>query len=122
MCAEEASAQEFLLCLESSDMANLAADAANIGFASGPGITPGRLLRVGQALTRAAIMTLGGTSRPEGFRVWGFLGSQGQALAYPSCLPPTVRSPLPRAPQLSRQPLPDAAWYTQLCPCSHGAR
>lgn len=48
--------------LESSDMANLAADASALAFASGPGITPGRLLRVAHALTRAAIMTLGGAS------------------------------------------------------------
>jgi hypothetical protein len=41
-------------------MANLAADLASVGFASGAGITPGRLLRVAHSLTRATIMTLGG--------------------------------------------------------------
>ena len=41
-------------------MANLAADLSSLGFASGAGITPGRLLRIAHALTRATIMTLGG--------------------------------------------------------------
>lgn len=41
-------------------MANLAADLASVGYASGPGITPGRLLRVAHSLVRATIMTLGG--------------------------------------------------------------
>ena len=43
-------------------MANLCADVAALGFLGGPGVTPGRLLRVAHALTRVALMTLSGMS------------------------------------------------------------
>ena len=60
--AEEEGQDEYLLALESSDMANLCADVAALGFLGGSGVTPGRLLRVVHALTRVAVMTLSGTS------------------------------------------------------------
>lgn len=59
-CAEEEGQDEYLLALESSDMANLCADVAALGFLGGAGVTPGRLLRVAHALTRVALMTLTG--------------------------------------------------------------
>lgn len=59
--AEEEGQDEYLLALESSDMANLCADVAALGFLGGAGVTPGRLLRVAHALTRVALMTLSGT-------------------------------------------------------------
>ena len=59
-CAEEEGQDEYLLALESSDMANLCAEVAALGFLGGAGVTPSRLLRVGHALTRAALMTLSG--------------------------------------------------------------
>jgi hypothetical protein len=58
--AEEEGQEEYLLALESSDMANLSADVSTLGFQSGAGISPGRLLRVSHALTRAILMTLSG--------------------------------------------------------------
>lgn len=60
ICAEEEGQDEYLLALESSDMANLCADVAALGFLGGAGVTPSRLLRVGHALTRVALMTLSG--------------------------------------------------------------
>jgi hypothetical protein len=51
-----------MLTLESSDMANLCADVGSLGFLSGSGLTPGRLLRVGHALSRAILMTSSGDS------------------------------------------------------------
>ena len=60
--AEEEGQDEYLLALESSDMANLCADVAALGFLGGVGVTPGRLLRVAHALTRVAVMTLSGKS------------------------------------------------------------
>lgn len=49
-----------MLALESSDMANLCADVSTLGFQSGSGVSPGRLLRVAHALTRAILMTFSG--------------------------------------------------------------
>ena len=60
-CGQEGQ-DEYLLALESSDMANLCADVASLGFLGGLGVTPGRLLRVVHALTRVAVMTLSGVS------------------------------------------------------------
>ena len=57
---EEEGQDEYLLALESSDMANLCADVASLGFLGGEGITPGRLLRVAHALTRVTLLTIAG--------------------------------------------------------------
>ena len=59
-CIEEEGQDEYLLALESSDMANLCADVASLGFLGGKGITPGRLLRVVHALTRVTLLTIAG--------------------------------------------------------------
>ncbi len=59
--AEEEGQEEYLLALESSEMANLRADVAAAGFLSGSGLSPGRLLRVAHALSRAVLMTFSGT-------------------------------------------------------------
>lgn len=59
-CAEEEGQEEYLLALESSEMANLRADVGALGFLSGTGISPGRLLRVAHALSRAILMTFSG--------------------------------------------------------------
>ena len=61
-CVEEEGQAEYLLALESSDMANLCADVASLGFLGGEGITPGRLLRVAHALTRVSLLTIAGTT------------------------------------------------------------
>ena len=63
-CAEEEGQDEYLLALESSDMANLCADVASLGFLGGEGITPGRLLRVAHALTRVTLLTIAGAGPP----------------------------------------------------------
>ena len=60
--AEEEGQDEYLLALESSDMANLCADVASLGFLGGEGITPGRLLRVAHALTRVTLLTIAGAT------------------------------------------------------------
>lgn len=59
--AEEEGQEEYLLALESSEMANLRADVATAGFVSGAAMSPGRLLRVAHALSRAILMTFSGT-------------------------------------------------------------
>ena len=63
-CAEEEGQDEYLLALEASDMANLCADVAALGFLGGEGITPGRLLRVAHALTRVTLLTIAGATPP----------------------------------------------------------
>lgn len=60
--AEEEGQEEYLLALESSEMANLRADVAAAGFLSGAGMSPGRLLRVAHALSRAVLMTCSGAA------------------------------------------------------------
>ena len=62
--AEEEGQEEYLLALESSEMANLRADVASAGFLSGAGMSPGRLLRVAHALSRAVLMTSAGAALP----------------------------------------------------------
>ena len=47
-----------MIRLESSDAANLSAEAVALGYRSGEGISPGRLLRTAQALARAIMVTL----------------------------------------------------------------
>ncbi|CAL8467730.1 g7268 [Coccomyxa elongata] len=59
--SEEEGQEEYLLALESSEMANLRADVAAAGFVSGAAMSPGRLLRVAHALSRAILMTFSGT-------------------------------------------------------------
>jgi len=68
-CAEEEGQDEYLLALESSDLANLCADVAALGLVGGAGVTPGRLLRVIHALTRVAVMTLSGKLLSKGLTV-----------------------------------------------------
>ena len=50
-----------MIRLESSDAANLSAEAVAMGYRSGEGISPGRLLRTAQALARAIMITLHST-------------------------------------------------------------
>ena len=52
----------YMIKLESSDAANLCAEALYLGYRSGEGISPGRLLRTAQALARAIMITLRSTS------------------------------------------------------------
>lgn len=48
----------YMIRLESSDGANLMAEAVALGYKSGEGVSPGRLLRTAQALARAIMITL----------------------------------------------------------------
>lgn len=50
-----------MIRLESSDAANLSAEAVCLGYRSGDGLSPGRLLRTAQALARAIMLTLSST-------------------------------------------------------------
>ena len=58
MGAEETGQTGYMLNLESSDAANLSAEAVCLGYRSADGISPGRLLRTAQALARAIMLTL----------------------------------------------------------------
>ncbi len=89
--AEEEGQEEYLLALESSEMANLRADVATAGFVSGAAMSPGRLLRVAHALSRAILMTFSGTARQSIGLV-----SVGNAIRMPSDSLPQ------RSPQSSR--------------------
>ena len=65
--AEETGKTGYLLKVESSDAANLSAELVGLGYRSGDGISPGRLLRTAQALARAIMLTLSST---HPFRVY----------------------------------------------------
>lgn len=52
-----------MIRLQSSDAANLNAEAVALGYQSGQGISPGRLLKTAQALARAIMLTL--HSKPQ---------------------------------------------------------
>ncbi len=60
--AEENGQLGYMIRLESSDAANLSAEAVALGYRSGEGISPGRLLRTAQALARAIMITLSSIS------------------------------------------------------------
>ena len=48
-----------MLNLESSDVSNLNAELTQLGFRSGEGVSPGRTLRIVQAISRAVLLTTG---------------------------------------------------------------
>ena len=50
----------WMLALESNRATNLCVEAKDIGFCSSKGVTPGRLLRLVHALTRAALLSFVG--------------------------------------------------------------
>ena len=58
LAAEQTGQVGYMLKLESSDAANLSAEAVGLGYRSSEGISPGRLLRTAQALARAIMLTL----------------------------------------------------------------
>ena len=58
LAAEQSGQVGYMLKLESSDAANLSAEAVGLGYRSSEGISPGRLLRTAQALARAIMLTL----------------------------------------------------------------
>ena len=45
--------------MESSDVSNLNAELSQLGFRSGEGVSPGRTLRIVQAISRAVLLTTG---------------------------------------------------------------
>ncbi|DBA85094.1 TPA: hypothetical protein ACH3X2_005818 [Trebouxia sp. C0005] len=49
----------FVLNMESSDVSNLNAELTQLGFRSGEGVSPGRTLRIVQAISRAILLTTG---------------------------------------------------------------
>ena len=59
MLAEDGSEPHFVLNLESSHVSNLSAELTQMGFRSGEGVSPGRTLRIVQAITRAIMLTAG---------------------------------------------------------------
>ena len=59
MFAEDGSEPHFVLNLESSHVSNLSAELTQMGFRSGEGVSPGRTLRIVQAITRAIMLTAG---------------------------------------------------------------
>ena len=64
---------QYLVCLESSDVSNIAADLAALGFQSA--LNPGRMIRVLHTLVRTLLITL---------RVSTHVGSKSSAQAKPS--------------------------------------
>ena len=57
--AEDGSEPHFVLNMESSDVSNLNAELTQLGFRSGEGVSPGRTLRIVQAISRAVLLTTG---------------------------------------------------------------
>ncbi|KAK9816598.1 hypothetical protein WJX72_002556 [[Myrmecia] bisecta] len=55
--SSDAGVQQYLLALESSEVSNLSAELASLGFRSGEGVSPGRALRVLHGLIRAGMLT-----------------------------------------------------------------
>lgn len=53
---EEGGRGQYLVCLESSDVSNISADLAALGFQSA--INPGRMIRVLHTLIRTVLITL----------------------------------------------------------------
>lgn len=49
--------------MESSDVSNLNAEVLAVGFSSGENISPGRMLRLVQAITRAIMLTTGSSKQ-----------------------------------------------------------
>ena len=56
---EDGSDPHFVLNMESSDVSNLNAELTQLGFRSGEGVSPGRTLRIVQAISRAVLLTTG---------------------------------------------------------------
>lgn len=57
--ADDGSDAHFVLNMESSDVSNLNAELTQLGFRSGEGVSPGRTLRIVQAISRAILLTTG---------------------------------------------------------------
>jgi len=51
--AEDGSGGQYMLCLESSDVSAVSADLQALGFQSGAGINPGRMIRVVHTVVRS---------------------------------------------------------------------
>lgn len=49
--------------MESSDVSNLSAELTQLGFRSGEGVSPGRTLRIVQAISRAVLLTTGTSAK-----------------------------------------------------------
>ncbi|KAL0049997.1 hypothetical protein WJX82_002413 [Trebouxia sp. C0006] len=56
---DDGSDAHFVLNMESSDVSNLNAELTQLGFRSGEGVSPGRTLRIVQAISRAILLTTG---------------------------------------------------------------
>ncbi len=61
--AEDGSDPHFVLNMESSDVSNLSAELTQLGFRSGEGVSPGRTLRIVQAISRAVLLTTGRSAK-----------------------------------------------------------
>ena len=60
--AEDGSPPHYVLNMESSDVSNLNAEVLAVGFSSGENISPGRMLRLVHAITRAIMLTTGSSA------------------------------------------------------------
>lgn len=56
--AEDTGETGYMIRVQSSDAANLSAEAVALAYRSGEGVSPGRLIRTAQALARAIMLTL----------------------------------------------------------------
>ena len=63
LLAEDGSDPHFVLNMESSDVSNLSAELTQLGFRSGEGVSPGRTLRIVQAISRAVLLTTGTSAK-----------------------------------------------------------
>lgn len=61
--AEDGSPPHYVLNMESSDVSNLNAEILAVGFSSGENISPGRMLRLVHAITRAIMLTTGSSAQ-----------------------------------------------------------
>lgn len=61
--ADNGEPPHYVLHMESSDVSNLNAEVLAVGFNSGEGVSPGRMLRLVQAITRGIMLTVGKTAK-----------------------------------------------------------
>ena len=71
---EDGSGGQYMLCLESSDVSAVSADLQALGFQSGAGINPGRMIRVVHTVVRSFATIVRVRDASDSSKSWGNAG------------------------------------------------